>query len=171
MQRNEELLGLITRHQRPLLHYISRLVPRDTDAEEVLQEVNLVIWRRADEYRSGTDFAAWVFKIASLQVMAFRQKKARDRLQFSDELIAQLATGDPLSLPSVDRRREALQHCLEQLDKGDLELIASRYEAEEDVSTLAQKVGRSIKAVYRALARVHWALLQCVQRRLAEDQA
>jgi len=170
MQHNEELLQLITRYQRPLSHFISRQVPRDSDAEDVLQEVNLVIWRRADEYQRGTDFGAWVFKIAQFQIMAFRQKLVRDRLQFSDELLAQLARHEFPGVQAADRRREALHLCLEKLDRGDLELVRLRYEAGDDVASLVSRLGRNAKAIYRSLARIHEALMICIRRRLtAED--
>jgi len=170
MRHDEELLQLITRFQRPLLHYISRQVPRDSNAEDVLQEVNLVIWRRADEYRHGTDFGSWAFKIASFQIMAFRQKWARDRLQFSDELLAQLARNEFPGVEVFDRRRDALQHCLEILDKGDLELIRLRYESGDAVASVAEQLGRSAKTVYRSLARIHELLMNCIQRRLAAEE-
>jgi len=172
MQRTEELLQLITRYQRPLLHYIGRQVPRDSDAEDVLQEVNLVIWRRAGEYEHGTDFGSWVFKIASFQIMAYRQKLVRNRLQFSDELLAQLAQHDFPGVQAIDRRREALQHCLEKLEQGDLELVRLRYEAGDDVASLAGTLGRSTKAIYRSLAKIHESLMNCIRHRLAaEDMA
>ena len=169
MQRTEELLQLITRYQRPLLHYIGRQVPRDSDAEDVLQEVNLVIWRRAGEYEHGTDFGSWVFKIASFQIMAYRQKLVRNRLQFSDELLAQIAHNEFPSIRAIDLRREALQHCLEKLEKGDLELVRLRYECGDDVASLAGMLGRSAKAIYRSLAKIHGLLMNCVQHRLATE--
>jgi len=170
MRHDEELLQLITRFQRPLLHYISRQVPRDSDAEDVVQEVNLVIWRKADEYRHGTDFGAWAFKIASFQIMAFRQKWARDRLQFSDELLVHLAGTDVLGVEVLDHRRRALQHCLEKLDKGDLELVRLRYESGDAVASVAEKLGRSAQVVYRSLAKIHELLMNCIQRRLAAEE-
>ncbi len=53
----EQIVGLITRYQRRLQVYIRSLVPNHADADEVLQEVNLFLWRNADEYRPGSDFA------------------------------------------------------------------------------------------------------------------
>jgi hypothetical protein len=40
-ERDEQIVHLITRHQRQLAVYVRSLVPQRADAEEVLQEVNL----------------------------------------------------------------------------------------------------------------------------------
>jgi len=160
---------LFVRHQGIVKAFILSLQPGFADAEDVLQEVNLVIWRRADEYQHGTDFGAWVFKIASFQIMALRQKLVRDRLQFSDELLAQIANNEFPSIRAIDLRREALQHCLEKLEKGELELVRLRYECGDDVASLAGMLGRSAKAIYRSLAKIHGLLMNCVQHRLATE--
>ena len=64
-------------------HYAPRLVaflkPRLTPTQmvdEVLNEVMLVVWQRAAEFRPAANFATWVFGIAR-----YKARKARLRLQ------------------------------------------------------------------------------------------
>ncbi|HVJ69575.1 MAG TPA: sigma factor, partial [Caulifigura sp.] len=72
--RSEELVSLITWHQRRLFAYIMSLVRSPNDAEDILQEVNVVLWRKRDDFHAGTDFLAWAFRISRTQVMAFRAR-------------------------------------------------------------------------------------------------
>lgn len=96
----------MTRCQRRLYAFIYALVRNPADAEDVLQECNLVLWRKAAEYQPGTDFMAWAWRIAQLQVMAFRKRKARAREHFDDTLIARLADEAQERLGQFDRRQE-----------------------------------------------------------------
>src|SRR5687767_8306659 len=76
----EEFVRLLSQNQRRLLLYVLTLVPRLNDAEEVVQETNLVLWRDYANFQPGTNFVAWAFKVAFFQVLAWRKKKQRDRL-------------------------------------------------------------------------------------------
>ena len=165
-EQYEPIVRLIAQHQRRLLLYIRSLVPHRADAEEVLQEVTLFIWRHADEYRPGTDFAAWAYKIAYYQVLTHRKRQARQKLQFSDALVEQLAETAAAAAEMTDRRQEALERCLQKLGEQDRELVRLRYEAGATAQDVAEQLGRSVKTVYRTLNRIHLGLLECIQRTL-----
>jgi len=168
----EQIVGLITQYQRRLQVYVRSLVPNHADADEVLQEVNLFLWRNADEYRPGSDFGAWAYKVAYFHVLTYRKRLARNKLRFSDALLHQLAESGSAVAEQTDRRQEALEHCVKKLADADRLLVHLRYQAGSSVQDLAEELERSAKAIYRALDRIHLALLDCVRRRLqAEDGA
>ena len=100
------MVELLTGVQQQLTRYVRTLVPNRSDAEEVLQETNLFIWRHAGEYQPGTNFAAWACSIAHYQVLTHRKRHARSRLCFSDTLVEQLAaTAAEASTRAFGRRR------------------------------------------------------------------
>jgi RNA polymerase sigma-70 factor (ECF subfamily) len=78
-ESSEHIVQLLTNAQQQLTRYVRTLVPNRSDAEEVLQETNLFVWRHADEFEVGTNFAAWVCKIAYYQVLTFRKRQSRSR--------------------------------------------------------------------------------------------
>jgi len=55
---------LVVRWERPLLRFVSRMVPRPEDARDVCQETFLRILNRADRFRSGSRFSTWMYQIA-----------------------------------------------------------------------------------------------------------
>jgi RNA polymerase sigma-70 factor (ECF subfamily) len=168
----EQLVGLIAQYQRRLQVYIRSLVPVHADAEELLQEVNLFLWRNAHEFRPGSDFGAWAYKTAYYHVLTYRKRLARQKLRFSDALVSQLAESAAAVAEQTDRRQDALEQCVQKLPEADRLLIQLRYHDGSSVPDLAGQLGRSAKAIYRALDRVHLALLDCVRRRLqVEDGA
>ena len=71
---NDQVVTLLTGHQQALLQYIRTLLPRRADAEEVLQEVNLYLWRNRDDFEPGTNFSAWAYKTARFHVLSFRKR-------------------------------------------------------------------------------------------------
>ena len=50
---------LLTQHQRSLYGYIYTMVRNSSDSDDILQETNLVLWKKRLEYKTGTSFIAW----------------------------------------------------------------------------------------------------------------
>ena len=60
---------LFVKHQLALRAFILSLEPNFTDAEDLLQEVFLVITRKANEFEEGTNFFAWGCTIARYKLI------------------------------------------------------------------------------------------------------
>lgn len=159
----------LTAIQRQLFMYITTLVNVPADADDVLQEVNRVIWEKFEEFRPGTNFAAWAYKIAYYEVLTFRKRKAREKLQFKDETLELLARDATQLLSDESAQRLALRGCLEKLPDADRELISQRYLSDTDMHAMAEQLGRSEKSLYRSLARIRSMLLECIQRTMAAE--
>jgi RNA polymerase sigma-70 factor, ECF subfamily len=69
---------LVTRHRRPVFHFIARFVGQPARAEDVLQETWLKVIRSAPEYQTKAKFTTWVYTIArNLCVDSARKEKYR----------------------------------------------------------------------------------------------
>src|SRR5260370_41688569 len=90
-ERRKLLMALMTRHQRRIFAYIYTLVPDRYDAEDLLQETSVVICEKFDQFEEGTDFVAWACQIAYWRVRYARQKFARSKVLFHQELVDALA--------------------------------------------------------------------------------
>src|SRR3954462_13667886 len=86
-ESRKRLMTLMTRHQRQIFSYIYTLVPRRHDAEDLLQETSLVICEKFPEFEIGTDFVAWACQIAYWRVRYSRQKFARSKVLFDQDLL------------------------------------------------------------------------------------
>jgi RNA polymerase sigma-70 factor (ECF subfamily) len=166
-----QFVAAVTGAQRALHAFIFSLTHHTADAHDVLQETNVVLWRKAAEFAPGTNFQAWAFKVAEFQVLAHRRRQQRSRLQFDDELVEQLADERETAedFAQHDARRVALAHCLEKLDAPQRQLIARRYEPEASVNDLAAERGVSPKALSATLRRIREALLACIERTIARE--
>ena len=164
-----EFVQIFTRHQRRLYLYILSQVPSPLVAEEILQDSNVVIWSKCRQFQPGTNFLAWVTQIANYEILKHRTRRKRDRLQFSDEFIQNVAEEAVERSDELERRRTALIQCIEKLRPNDRELIRQRYAPGETGKNLAEVLGRPANSVYQSLGRIRRTLWECVQRRLAVE--
>ena len=170
-ENRKRLMALMTRHQRRIFSYIYTLVPRRSDAEDILQETSLVICEKFDEFEEGTDFVAWACQIAYWRVRYARQKFARAKVLYNQDVLDAVAkTVDRMS-DELDSRHEALQVCLKKLNPRDREFLLTRYEPGCGVSEAARQSGRTIAAAYKALTRIRKLLLDCVNHQLESGGA
>ena len=159
----------VTANQRRLYAFILSLVRKPADADDVLQETNLVLWQKSAEFTPGTNFVAWAFRIARFQVMALRKRQRRTHEAFDDELIDLLARDAETRADDDEARRTALRGCVQKLRPDQAALIAERYEPGGCVNDMAERAGKSPKALSEQLARVRATLLKCVSRTLAAE--
>ena len=171
IESRTRLVALWTRHQRQVFSYILALVPSRHDSDDILQETGVVICRKFDEFQDGTDFVAWACQIAWWQVRAARQKFARSKVVFDDDVLEAAAPQFALMAREVDARHEALGNCLRKLHPRDRELVLTRYERGHGVEEAARRTGRSMEAAYRALNRIRKLLADCVTNQLSLEGA
>jgi RNA polymerase sigma-70 factor (ECF subfamily) len=170
-ETRKRLMTLMTRHQRQIFGYLCALVPNRADAEDLLQETSLVICEKFDDFKEGTDFVAWACQIAWWNVRRARQKFARSKVVFDDDVVEAVADTAVTMLAEIDQRHEALAHCMQRLHPRDRDLLITRYEPGGGVEAAAQRSGRSMEAAYKALARLRKMLHDCVTHRLAMEGA
>ncbi len=158
---------LLSENQRRIALYVLGLVPRWSDAEEVIQETNLVLWREFDKFQPGTNFPAWACTVAFHQVLAWRKRRSRQRVRFSDAFLEAVARESAVAGEQLDARWNHLSGCLEKLPDDRRELVRLRYSEECTIEELAERSGRTVAAVYRALSRARRMLFDCVNRSAA----
>lgn len=167
----EEFTRLLLENQKRIWGLILSLVPRGSDADDVMQETCAVLWRKFDQFEAGTNFGAWALRIARLQVMSYYNRRRRAQARLSDETIESIAStlAEPRWEASV--RSEALSECLRKLKARELDLVHRRYTAEDKIEEIAAALGSTTHSIYKALARLQVRLLGCVQSTIQAKEA
>ena len=96
--------------QRVLHAYILAQVPSLSEADDVLQEANLVLWSKRDEFSTEAGIRPLAFRVAHFQVLAHRKRKQRDPLVYNDDVLRLLAMEAGQRADLFDQKREALMH-------------------------------------------------------------
>ena len=162
-------LQLFAQHQRSIHAYIYSLVPSRVDADDVMQETSLVLWKKWGEFDPSRDFVRWACGIAFHEVLKLRRKTATSRCYFNEELLQQLSAEVVRQTDELQGRYLALMGCLNKLGTSDRELIERRYQAKTTARKVADELDRPPSTVYKALARIRSLLFDCVERTLAQE--
>jgi len=165
-ERTERFVQQLTGCQNRVYAYILMLLSNHDDAADVLQETNLVLWRKADEFVEGTDFGAWACRIAYYQVLARTRDARRERLVFDPLLLDQLASEAELLSAEMDDRRHALRLCMLRLSEHERRLLGRRYDEGWSIKQISNECGQSPGAVATSLYRIRNELMQCIQKNL-----
>jgi RNA polymerase sigma-70 factor (ECF subfamily) len=164
------LVPLLMRHERQIFAYIYTLLPNRHDAEDILQETCLTIYDKFAEFTQGTDFLAWAMRIAWWKVRAARQKFARSKVLFSDEVMEAVAHTAEEMVEETTAMHTALSSCLQKLNERDRRMILTRYERGSGVERAAVVSGRSLQAAYKALMRIKQVLHDCVLNSVSKEE-
>lgn len=150
--------------QRGLYAYILQLLPNRTDADDVLQATNLVMWSKRAEFREGSDFGAWAARTAYYEVLTHRKRRHRDKLQFNDQLIEQLAREAAADSGRMESILDLLRRCTEKLSEADRDLVHLQYVDDLRPREIGERLGRSAGAIAQAMHRIRMALLKCIDQ-------
>jgi RNA polymerase sigma-70 factor (ECF subfamily) len=165
--RHLEYLQLVTRHQAAIYGYLRTIAP-GAPVEDILQEVNIVLWNRAADFEPGTNFKAFAFRIAHFKALeALRAAKRRQWLVFDSDLLESICERQKECDESDPQA--ALRECLARLDEADRHLLHRRYTARQTVREIARHDGRSEGALQQVFFRLRTRLRACIERRLAME--
>ncbi len=163
-----KFVTLFVRHQAAIHSFLLTIVPSVVDAEEILQDAAMTMWRRFDQFKEGTSFRNWAFQIAKFTAMNHIRKSQRDRHVFGMKLVELLAKDVENNHAELESRRIALRHCIEKLVAPDHQVLHGCYSEDGSVSKFAESEGRTPNAIYKQLNRIRRDLLRCVRAVLGD---
>ena len=156
----------VTAIQNRLHAFILSLLADSAAAQDVLQETNLVLIRKADDFRSDAKFESWAYSTARFQVLAYLRDRKRDRLVVHEAIAEKLAPVAEVMAEDTERRIQLLGGCVERLSDDHKALLHSRYGKEVAIATLAADHGKTTSAIKQLLYRMRNLLAACVEERL-----
>lgn len=163
--RAEVFIRLLAENERRLAAYVMTFVASPSDAEDILQETKIWLWRSFEEFEVGTNFGAWARQAAFFRIQQFFRKRAseRKRLVFSDECLSQLADDFERDVENREDQSERLADCVAKLSLKHRQVLTFRYGEGLAVEEVAARIGRTVAATYRVLSRIRLALRDCIQ--------
>lgn len=165
--RDSKFLRDLAGVYRELYYAVLSIVGNRTDADDIMQEVCIVLWQRFEEFEPGTNFRKWAtafaFNIAKANA---RQIRRRRGVGLSDEALAKLSRLQAANSELFDLRRENLQKCLKKLSPRDYRFLLECYGRETTLAELASRKAVPVRTIYSRLMRLRKRLIDCVQRSL-----
>ena len=166
----DEFLRLLLKSEREILRYVMAIVPNVTDAQEIVQETAVALWKKVDQYDTSRPFVPWACRFAAIKSKEHLRKHGRWK-GFLDEEVAELLLARRAEVSrDLDRRVEPLRACLRELPEKNRKLIERYYFDQLPVEEISQEVGRTAEALYKALQRIRSTLMDCVNSKLTAGE-
>jgi len=169
-RHQEAVQALFVKNSRDLRFFVLSLLPSADDVDDILQEVFLVITKKAHQFTLGTNFRAWVFRIARITVLNELRKSKKRPCLLEDDVLELLACEGETVLADTSML-DALGRCLNKLDGRMKQFVRMRYEDGLKSSKIAEAFGWTPNAVYVTLSRARLSLRKCVERELRHREA
>ncbi|MFC1672172.1 sigma-70 family RNA polymerase sigma factor, partial [Planctomycetota bacterium] len=163
--RKDRVLRSALEHRSALFSYIMAVVRDPDEAEELFQDVYLIICNKWDTFTLGTDLKAWVWGITRLEIKKRVQKLARRPRPRTLDLFADVLsrTEGP---DRWEQEKDALEHCLNASPDRARKAMISYYIDGRRTNAVAEKLGVSVAALYKLLSRTRDMLADCIRERL-----
>lgn len=83
--KEQAFTGIIKKYQEKLYWHIRRMVVDHEDANDVLQNMFIKVWKGLDHFREDSQLYTWLYRIATNESLTFlTQQKKRSTLSLSD---------------------------------------------------------------------------------------
>jgi RNA polymerase sigma-70 factor, ECF subfamily len=151
---------LVQRHGAAVLRFL-RLLAR-CDAEDILQDTFLAVYRSAAQYRGEASFRTWLFRIAKNAAYQARIRRARHG-EWTSEFPALIGYDDPEQQAIRSQRLRALNAALASLDAEDREVIMLRDLRGISGDDTARVLGISLAAMKSRLHRARTRLANTIR--------
>jgi RNA polymerase sigma-70 factor (ECF subfamily) len=131
---------LFTRHSSRIYRFIARRTGNASLAEDVVSEVFLDVWRRANRFEGRSTVATWLMAIARHKALSAMRHSSD--LPLDDVALAVVDTADdPETVVHKKDRRAIVQKCLAQLSPAHREVMDLVYYHQHAVAEVARIVG------------------------------
>ena len=162
--QHEEFLRLFLANQQEIFRYVVALVPNITDAQDIVQQTAIALWRKFAQYDRSKPFAPWASRFALNEVRQFVRCHSRWHAFMSEELLDHLSRRQEELAEHFEERLAHLSLCLQKLPTAQRQILEAYYYRQENIDHIGMANGKSAEAVYKILQRVRTVLRVCLNR-------
>jgi len=154
---------LVRRHNQRMFRAARAITRTDVDAEDVLQQAWLGVYKHLAQFRGDASFPTWATRIAVNEAIALTRKRP---------MVAEVVEAASEDAPDTDLARAQvgalLEHCLANIPQGNREVMVLRDILELDTAETAACLGLTEEAVRVRLHRARAAIAAAVTEQLAD---
>lgn len=150
--REKGYTAIIRKYQEKLYWHIRRMVIDHDDANDVLQNVFIRIWKGLENFREDSQLYTWLYRIATNECLTFlEQQKKRASVSLSDEegsLTHKIKADEHFDFKKLEWK---LQLAIQQLPEKQRIVFNLRYYDEmpyEEMSRVLETSEGALKASY-----------------------
>ncbi|MBQ4184211.1 MAG: RNA polymerase sigma factor [Bacteroidales bacterium] len=148
MSLEERFNEIVREYSERVYWHVRRFVNCHEDADDLVQEVFLKIWRALPSFREESGLYTWVYRIATNEALNYlRREKLRSALHFGsvDEEMLRRIDNDPYF--NGDAAERALSKAVVRLPEKQRQVFILRYYDEMPYEEMAKVLDTSVGAL------------------------
>lgn len=155
--REQGFTQLVKKYQEKIYWHIRRMVIDHADADDVLQNTLIKIWKGLENFREESQLFTWLYRIATNETLSFLAQQQRKATQSLDEMTESLANKVKADLDfNANQLEWRLQLAIQELpEKQRLVFHLRYYDAMpyEEMSKVLDTSEGALKASYHHAAK------------------
>jgi len=146
--RNEAFSLLLKKYQQKVYWHIRRMVLNHDDADDLVQDVFIKVWKNLTNFRQDAQLYTWIYRIASNECITFLNKKKAKNNVSLDELPERLTDNlNEENYFSGDAIQKKLQQALLTLPEKQKLVFNMKYYDNMKFQEISDVLGTSVGAL------------------------
>jgi RNA polymerase sigma factor (sigma-70 family) len=146
--RNEAFNLLLKKYQQKIYWHIRRMVINHDDADDLVQDVFIKIWKNLPGFRNDAQLYTWMYRIATNECITFlNKKKQKNNIPLDDvdyELANTLSSSDQFSGDQIQKK---LQQAILTLPDKQRLVFNMKYFDDMKYEEMSDVLGTSVGAL------------------------
>jgi len=146
--RNEAFNLLLKKYQQKIYWHVRRMVIDHDDADDIVQDVFVKIWKNLPGFRNDAQLYTWMYRIATNECITFlNKKKQKNNISLDDvdyELADTLSSSDQFSGDQIQRK---LQEAILTLPDKQRLVFNMKYFDDMKYEEMSDVLGTSVGAL------------------------
>ncbi|MCL7989121.1 sigma-70 family RNA polymerase sigma factor [Sphingobacterium sp. lm-10] len=147
--REEAFNLLLKKYQQKIYWHVRRMVIDHDDADDVVQDVFVKVWRNLEKFREDSQLYTWLYRIATNECITFlNKKKQKQHVSLDEEDSSYLSsTLTASSYFNGDAAQMKLQQALLKLPEKQRLVFNMKYFEDLKYEEISEIVGTSVGAL------------------------
>lgn len=165
--RNEAFNLLLKKYQQKIYWHVRRMVINHDDADDLVQEIFVKIWKNLLGFRNDAQLYTWMYRIATNECITFlNRKKLKNNIPFDDVSYQLSETLTESSYFDGDKAQRKLQQAILTLPDKQRLVFNMKYFDEMKYEEMSEVLGTSVGALKSSF---HLAVKKIEAYLLTED--
>lgn len=170
VMKDNDILQAVAENDASLRAFVASSIRNSSAADDVVQDIWKAAITQIKRYDSARSFRTWLFGIAKMQVLKWRQSMARN-IEFLLPEVIELAATTAEEAEEIDDRLAMMKPCFAKLSRYDRQILDLKYYQEMKSADIAKKLGKNVASVEMATTRARRHLKVLMEEMQAEVKA
>lgn len=162
---------VVKRYQSKLFAYLYRLVGNKEEAEDILQNVFVKVYKNINRFDTKRKFSSWIYRIAHNEAVNFLKKRGRRRVvsfedieTSKDKLDTASLAKSPIDAWISKELKIEMQRALDKLPAKYKEALTLKYFLDKSYEEMSEILGKPVNTVGTLLNRAKKKLMEIMKK-------